>query len=774
MADSEHGSASDVEGERSPTSARTFIAYSRMTLLSLSKSPLVPTKPEGMRELSEWYGEYTGQPASPPTKQRDLHHHHHQQGRNTHSQHGQATSPSSHSASRSNPFTNFGRFGVDGGLEGTGAIGSAGKFASLAGLGSGNGLDKRSSRDGSGAMDGHARSGQGRAYTESGKPGTAYFTNERDRSERMKGKQDGALTGGRRDENVAGAKQRGERRAQDDGGWRSVGGTNDRRGQRADASSARESRRDDRREERSGGNTRSNRPAWMDDDAPKHGAEPAWMDEPTTGMMSFESRGGADAPAATDGMDSIQAWKKQMREMEGKATSSANKASQQTEVPSSQPKASVFATLINKGEASGSDNHAATSSDEPRVPAPEAKAVEGGRGSRFARFFDGKPSSQPASSPQPSSHDATPASKFFDSMLAKSSKSPAPQTASPGPSKEDAESMSRLLGMLQMSGARAASPSESRSNAVASPPPPKPAAAQSTTEERKSSRFGFSQSLPIQDAQHKSSPPVQSFTESLQSFGLPTLGQNVVPGLKQQHAESHSSHSRTSSSHLPHNHHSSHGPGSGVQGSNSNMGHAGQPPPPPLPPMTSPLPMPNGAHAPLLSPMSAASHPLPPPPGGLSPRDMMPPHSMPGSASHPLPPLPPNSRPMGMPPFSGPLPPGELPAHLRQLLPSPPPGGFPPQGPQQQAGHDGNGRQHPPMMPGGPMPPQFMMYPPPPQHQFGGSMPPNFRGPPMQPPTMANVPFNAQGLPDLMALLNSGGAASSRLPLPSQQPQPRQ
>ncbi|KAK4047424.1 hypothetical protein OIV83_005472 [Microbotryomycetes sp. JL201] len=749
MADSEHGSASqDASAAHSSNKARTFMAYSRMTLLSLHKSPLVPTRPDGMKELSEWYGEYTGQPASPPTKPRDLHH----QGRNAHGAHGQANSPPSHSASRSNPFTNFGRFGVDGGLEGTGAIGSAGKFASLAGLGSGNGPEKRRDAPGEISLAGTGRQGR---YTESGKPGSSYFTNERDRSERMKGKQDGASGGSKRDENAVG--KRGDRRTKaEDGGWRSVPATGDRRGQRTDVGAARDARRDER-----GGSARSGRPAWMDDEGPRRSAEPAWLDEPAAGMMTFEAGRGIDLPAATDGMDSIQAWKKQMKEMEGKANPLQN--------VESQPKASVFATLINKADPSTKTTDGAdkpVTPEETRAPMTEAKSAEGGRGSRFARFFDGKPATQAAPSPQ-SLHTDKVAPNFFDAMLAKSSKSPAP-TGSPGPSKEDAESMSRLLGMLQMSGARAASPSDSRASPMTSPPP-QPVAAP-LSDERKGSRFGFSQSPSHVDLSNKPPTSVQSFSDSLQSFGLPALGMDAR-GHNKHVEHSQSNHSRSSSTQLHHVSHVSHGAGSG-SGFPVSLSHTGQQPAP----MTSLPPVPNASHAPLLSPMSAASHPLPPP--GMPPsRDGMPPHSLPGSVGHPLPPVAPSNRPSGMPPLSGPPPLGDLPAHLRHLLPSPPPSGFPPgQQPVLHTIHQDGNRQPPSMMPGGMHPPHFMMYPPPPPSSFSGQLPPNFRNvPPMQPPNMANVPFNAQGLPDLMALLNSGGggAASSRLP-PASPQQPRQ
>lgn len=146
----------------------------------------------------------------------------------------------------------------------------------------------------------------------------------------------------------------------------------------------------------------------------------------------------------------------------------------------------------------------------------------------------------------------------------------------------------------------------------------------------------------------------------------------------------------------------------------------------------------------LLGPQSAASRPLPPltspPPNGLLPMS-----------------LGPNSRPIPPHQVFSPPPP-DLPAHLRSD----------PSQHQQQHNAPGFPPMHqfgrPPMPPGSA--PPFMMYPPPPPlpHQMYGGLPlpPQFRGPMPPPPPMPSsggmgIPFGPGGVPDLMALLNSGG-----------------
>ncbi|KAK4046616.1 hypothetical protein OIO90_006485 [Microbotryomycetes sp. JL221] len=757
-------------GEGAPRGA--FITYSRMTLLALYESPLVPSKLEGMRDLSDWYGEYTQPPASPPTRARDMHHNtQHPSGR--HSRRDgtidSSTSPSSHSATRSNPFTNFGRFGVDGGLEGTDAIGSASKFASLANLGSSS--DKRkSAREGANANNGDT-TGRTR-YVESGKPGTSYFTNERERGERMKAKLDGQVRGGeRKDEAVVVGVNKKDRRS-DDGGWRSVPAREDRRSARnADATAG--SSRDNRRDERGAASNRSNRPAWMDDDGGKPSSAPAWMDEPTSGMMSFESGQAFDKPAVAvaDGLDSIQAFKKQMKELEGRGQQSdqAGISANTQQMASSEPKASVFANLINKADKS---EQAAPVKPDDSTGAREfeqaAEAGAGGRSSRFARFFDGKPSTQQT---QTNQMDEQPASvSIFDAMLSNAAKTDKPKPSA-GPSKEDADSMTRLLGMLQLSGARAASPVETRTKA-ATPTPPQPSLqgtlADASQDERKSSRFGFSAGSSQDTARPASSTP--TITSSLQSFGLPQLATtSKLAANPQQDLQSQQPHQhlRSSSGQISN--------ASGNQpGLNSNFTGPPHPPHSMSPSrMTSPpfQHLPGAGQHPLLSPMSAASHPLPPP--GLAAPMIN--SSNPHNST-----LGPNARSMNMPPISGP-PPADMPPHLRHLLSSSGPGLFPP--PSQQSGPPSNADMHGSMVQGNlarsplppgmsqPPPPRFMFPagpPQPPPPGFTGPMPPNFRGMPAMPPhSMTNVPFNAQGLPDLMALLNSGGgggAATSRLP----------
>lgn len=450
--------------------------------------------------------EYADPLASPPTRPRDMHS-------------LPARSNSSNnvlSSGRANPFTNFGRFGVDGGLEGSDGVNTklggdrrSGRDAAphLGGNGEGRGTGGRNGR----FMNGERSDKYGAESTSPTKTSTGFFSNERERSERMKTRGDAQAGANGRERRDDMAKK--DRRA-DEGGWRSVGGpgqsrsgqaskpavnsvkplTTDRERRlgrnNADSRDSRDTResRDPRRDRDSTDTRRAGRaPAWMDDEPTSSSASPAWMDAPATGAMTFGSDGHVlDKPSKAappglgpaDGVDSIQAWKKQMKEMERKEKErmEGGPAKQDSDTINSQPATqteSAGTSLLNsllqgatKGDSAPSASQpsvfetlglrASGESTTPSAATASASASEGadgagprgGRGSRFAKFFDGKtPTAQsppPASAPQPS---------VFDALLGGSAKASG-GTSSPGPSKEDSDSMARLLGMLQVSGVR--------------------------------------------------------------------------------------------------------------------------------------------------------------------------------------------------------------------------------------------------------------------------------------------------------------------------------
>lgn len=148
-----------------------------------------------------------------------------------HSTPGRSHSGNVLASGRANPFTNFGRFGVDGGLEGGEIINTK--------LGSG---DRRVGRDTAphvGGLDGRglgARHGRtlhterergdhfGRANGEGTSPtkehNTGFFSNERERAERMKARGEGLAGSGGRDRRDEQSKK--DRSRVDEGGWRSV------------------------------------------------------------------------------------------------------------------------------------------------------------------------------------------------------------------------------------------------------------------------------------------------------------------------------------------------------------------------------------------------------------------------------------------------------------------------------------------------------------------------------------------------------------------------
>ena len=205
----------------------------------------------------------------------------------------------------------------------------------------------------------------------------------------------------------------------------------------------------DSREQRNDrSNKKSNQPAWMDDDANAGSASatPSWMDAPATGgVPSFAGKeretSGADGGAAP--VDSIQAWKQQMKEIEKKerernVPASVEPSKQETSAQhvesSSAP--SVSSPPVANGPYTDFGIFTAASTERPSVfenSLPQTSAQEGGGESRARSRF---------------------AKKFFNSGEAPPQ--PPAQKAEPvranEASREDLESMNRLMGMLQGSG----------------------------------------------------------------------------------------------------------------------------------------------------------------------------------------------------------------------------------------------------------------------------------------------------------------------------------
>lgn len=597
---------------------------SRSSLLALYASPLVPNKLEGMKELSEWYGEYST-PPSPPIQRSQLS----SSRQNSSSAVPQSSSvnalnSSSHRRltpfnSDANPFANFGRFGVDGGLmgeplemprrrggkngppgidtgESLGGAGGGGKdlapHLQLGGGGARKALQGGGVRDdvvppwaseGASKRDNHSK--EERTYRSSAsRSGESPSLEPRRTPRGLNG--NGGLGG----ESTPNGKDRRGLGPADEGGWRSVGTTREEREKRllrnqgatnANYSSTDSPRRFDRdrrdnhtfergdRGERDtharGGGGRGG-PAWMNDE--DSSSSPSWMETSAAAANNKVAKEGklnelgdgdrnddelldvstptkkhTDWQATTGGsggMDSIQQWKAQMKEMEKKERERDLRDAGIE--PQSQPQQSesVFSALTSPKPEPASAKSIFEDLGIIRSPAVtpaappglniggaqsqgDSAATEqpGGRGSRFAKFFDGKPQSPvpQAQQPAPSVFGA-----LMGSASGTSTNTNATMTAGPagsGPSKEDSDSMARLLGMLQIQGTRSGSPADNRlptaglsasglaspspapSSIAAQPPTPVPQAA--AGESRSSSRFKFSNS-----AARASSPSVGS------------------------------------------------------------------------------------------------------------------------------------------------------------------------------------------------------------------------------------------------------------------------
>lgn len=598
---------------------------------------------------------------------------------------------------------------------------------------------------------------------------------------------------------------------------------------------------------------RSGRPAWMDDESTSGqggGASPAWMDAPATGKMSFDSDGhardileeerrdkrgpssgkaaareletynpAASGGGANGGMDSMQMFKAQMKERERRERERDLRARGlpiESDEPAPREGDSALAPAPSKSILD--DLGIARAPPGLGSPSPAAREVDSavadssraaGRSSRFAKFFDGKPAPQPAPAASSPADAASPgAASIFGSLMGGAGAS-SHGGESPAPSKEDADSMARLLGMLQVSGQRTASPNSTMKggSGSASPNPlaalqgaaspanvgspslsPAPGASKSQSSrsggedgQRSRSRFNFSS----QAATPSPGAPAQPVAPSLQSpyaaaASLPPAPSvlSPPPGL-----------ASPMSSHAPAATDGPSSPAGSVQSSRrgrpdqppglsppqsmpNELQHSLSPPPPPgFPPQQQAKQQPQPpfyGHGP--------SAPFPPGPGiGLDGRPFPPHLPLPGGPGQPglppnMPPPPfafgPDGRPMPLPfpppPFAsgGPGgPPKGMPFRGNAPFGSPlsPPLASPPNGtsPGGMRGQPAQFPFPPSPMPGlqGPMQPPPQMFPPP--HFAPGRMPlpppnPN-QGPP---PPMFNLGGNAGA--DLMALLNSG------------------
>ncbi|GAA5973193.1 hypothetical protein JCM11641_006315 [Rhodosporidiobolus odoratus] len=652
------------------------VVYARTQLLDLYSSPLVPKRLEGMKDFADWYGEFTDPPS--PTLQR------HALPSRPSDRNDRTPSRRPLQTDSSNPFTNFGRFGVDGGvaLEEIGGGASGGRRrADRRSDGNGGGLGEGGKElpphlgGGGGARLGRGTRGEektgrfdepGTSPTESNKRGGFFSERERERGGERRGageRKNNGLSGIERamgeiererrrgGESAAagelgGASRKDMRRGigpADEGGWRNVGLSREEREKRltrnhnSDAREPRDSRdarrdrdaprdRDRDLDNRGGPNSRlGGRPAWMDDDADAEGGKaagtgpsPSWMDAPASGTLSFGAGGTVEEDAldkkekteknkvvglaefsggGKDGMDSIQAWKAQMKEMEkrekekelkaqgitldepaAKETAEVLKSPIDTDAAQEEAQASVFSALTGVGPSASAAPVASKSilADlgiarfPPGLAPPshtsdtkdaDAPAYEGSRSSRFAKFFDGKPPTTQASSPSISAAAPPQSSSIFGALMAGAGTAGAGTTGAQGPSKEDAESMARLLGMLQVSGAKSSPQSEVKSPAMEpsplfpssaaqalSPPPglgaqppaspvaPSPASkpqSEYSSEGRATSRFNFTNSpaaVPTQTQQRHAQQTAHAPTQVISPSGLPTpASQNPPP-----------------------------------------------------------------------------------------------------------------------------------------------------------------------------------------------------------------------------------------------------
>lgn len=220
------------------------------------------------------------------------------------------------------------------------------------------------------------------------------------------------------------------------------------------------SSRDNNNDRSERGTPRSGKPAWMDEDSNSKDSAPAWMDAPASGVgggegLTFGSttgRGGLDGSGAGgDGLDGIQAFKAQMKEMERREKEAASggfhrkeEATPLVSIKASVPQESISSTDSNDvfipppsnkdSRSSVFDNLGLGTGISATTSLPNSGQQVAGsaRGSRFAKFFDGKPPVAQQTS-------------AFEGLLGGNKGGEAP-------SQEGRDSMARLMGMLQVSG----------------------------------------------------------------------------------------------------------------------------------------------------------------------------------------------------------------------------------------------------------------------------------------------------------------------------------
>jgi len=172
--------------------------------------------------------------------------------------------------------------------------------------------------------------------------------------------------------------------------------------------------------------------------------------------------------SGTGGMDSIQQWKAQMKEMERKERErDLREAGIEPTTSREEEPESVFSALTSPKPEPASTSKSifedlgivrspavtpaappglnVGSQSQPQGEPSAGGGAGGGRGSRFAKFFDGKPQSPVTQAQQPPP-------SVFGALMGGGGGATTSNASSPGPSKEDADSMARLLGMLQVQG----------------------------------------------------------------------------------------------------------------------------------------------------------------------------------------------------------------------------------------------------------------------------------------------------------------------------------
>ncbi|GAA99428.1 uncharacterized protein L969DRAFT_73400 [Mixia osmundae IAM 14324] len=508
-----------------PTAAKQLDStgvYDKRFLLALSKSPLIK-RPEALRDLKEWYGDYDPPPIrmSIPGSGRD----HYGPGQTEKGSYSRSPNVQQHATSPPHQRNGPGRY--DGMRQGESArAGNRGADGRLAKANPFNGFGRFGEDEEPGAM--RARRTRDK---EAGKPSSSA-PSEQDRSNAAGAAQPFAA---RRDGRAAEAGWRTDRPAARTGPSDRHVGLSDERKMRQEAGRERDrdrhAQRDERSRERGFG-----RPAWADDttrDDGQSSSAPGW---------SMDSSAAWDAPSDSldDGLggkaggsgqlDSIQAWKAEMKELERKKAG----------LPPSEPERPLeppASFKVPTAEAAPPAKQSMLSPDYlARAPptATEADSSAPPRSSRFARFFgDEKKAAQ---------------AKASSDLSPGLSEAPTSRPQPPANS-ADQESMQRLMSMLSM---------------PAQPRPPQEANRQQQQQQQQPALppgFEFRQ---VHDAQPQQAPRVQLGFEGQQQTqaNLPNLlallgqPQHQHAGQQQQlsdhtQARQRQQHSHASTSPLP-------------------------------------------------------------------------------------------------------------------------------------------------------------------------------------------------------------------------------